>query len=366
MIYSYNKFFVIAAAALVLSACGSSQQTAPNSFPGASVEDKSVYLARGPHVSKFDLANGTLLWQYPSNTDAARGPFAGQPIKIGNTLIVGEGVGAGTRYLFGINAENGAEQWRFGAPREFVDGAVTDGKLVFVPNGDGVLYALDVMQMENNAPKVVWQLKTDNKLWSRPLLNNGRLYQASMDHKLFAVDAASGKEIWQFAEASAPIVVQPALKNGVLYFGALDSNFYAVDATSGKLVWKQAVDGWIWTDASVTDSQVVFANVKGRVYAYDLNGNRKWTFDAQDSVRAQPVANGDLIYIVSMDTNVYALNASDGSIKWKNDTLKYRLPSKPILSDGTLYVPLFDSDTSLWSLDPASGTRKIQFPPAKQ
>jgi len=71
--------------------------------------------------------------------------------------------------------------------------------------------------------------------------------------------------------------------------------------------------------------------------------------------------------VVSFDTNVYALKAADGKTAWPTPaTLNYRLPAKPWVINDTLLVPLFDSETRMWSLDIASGTRKIQFQPVKK
>ena len=76
-------------------------------------------------------------------------------------------MGAEGRNLYAIDAASGRELWRFLKPKEWVDGVVTDGKLIYAPNGDGNLYAIDA---SDNTPKEVWKFQTDNKLWSRPLL----------------------------------------------------------------------------------------------------------------------------------------------------------------------------------------------------
>ena len=374
------KLGIVGTVTMLLMGC-TGTDSAPSSFPGAFVDGNVAYLARGGQVYKYDVQSGNLLWEFPKQETPERGPFAGQPVKFGNTIVVGEGLNFAStgglfsqedhtqRSLFGLSDENGVEVWRFTGPKEFVDGVVTDGKLIYAPNGDGKLYAIDPAQKENNQPKIVWTFNdAKSKLWSKPLLAGGKLYQASMDHSMYAIDVATGKKIWEF-QAKAPIAVQPTLNNGVLYFGAFDSKFYAVDAETGAKKWEQTTTGWVWSEATIANGLVYFGDVRGRVYALDIaaNGEVRWTFDTKDAIRAQPIINGDTLYVVSFDTNVYALKAADGKTAWPTPaTLNYRLPAKPWVINDTLLVPLFDSETRMWSVDIASGTRKIQFQPVKK
>lgn len=370
------------AGVFLLSACGGGE-VPPSAFPGMTTDGQSAYLASNAIVYKFNAQSATESWRFTTSTekDSQRGPFSGVPTKIGDVVVVGGSTGSNGAYdkhLYGINDENGQEVWRFTPPgdkgREFVDGAVTDGKIIYAPNGDGNLYAIDPAQKDNNQPKVIWTFNTGNRLWSKPLLADGKLYQGALDHKLYAIDAATGKELWRFEGASAPIAVQPTLKDGILYFGAFDSIFYAVNAKDGSLKWKTVVDGWVWTAAAVTSDAVYFGDVKGKLYALVLsNGQRNWTFETRDSIKAQPVISGTSMYVVSVDTNVYAFDLKDikkdaagvvefNSAKWRNETIGRRLLSSPVVMGDVLLIPVFDGDIKVWALDANTGSRKYQFP----
>jgi outer membrane protein assembly factor BamB len=367
---------------LALSACGG--EVPPSSFPGMTVDGQAVYLANNLHLYKYDAQSGVEVWRFPPANDTttpARGPFAGLPLKYGNLIVVGGTSGSNGGYdnhLYAISEDTGAVAWQFGGGtlKEFADGVVSDGKIIYAPNGDGNLYALDPSQMENNEPKVLWKFSTGNRLWSRPLLADGKLYQGSFDHKLYAIDAGTGKELWSFSGATAPIAVQPALKDGVLYFGAFDSNFYAINAADGSVKWKTKVDGWVWTVATLNDDSAFFGDVQGKLYALDLaSGQRQWFYETRDSIKAQPVLANDRLYVVSVDSNVYALDPTgakkDASGKvdfnnsaWRNESLGRRMVSKPAVMTDTLLVPLFDGDVKVWALDANTGAKKNQFPPA--
>ena len=337
---------------LLLSACGGGGEVPPSAFPGMVVEGPSAYLASNTIVYKFDVSNGAESWRFPTAPDTAnpRGPFSGMPIKVGDVIVVGGSTGSNGAYdkhLYGMSDTTGQEVWRFTPPgdkgREFVDGAVSDGKLIYAPNGDGNLYAIDPAQKDNNQPKVIWTFNTGNRLWGKPLLADGILYQGALDHKLYAINAATGKELWRFEGATAPIAATPTLKDGVLYVGAFDSNFYAVNAKDGSLKWKSTVDGWVWTAATVTKDAVYFGDVHGKLYALDLeSGQHNWTYETRDTIKAQPVISGTMLFVVSVDTNVYAFDLTDirkdatgkvdyNNTKWQNITLARRMFSAPVV-----------------------------------
>ena len=62
-------------------------------------------------------------------------------------------------------------------------------------------------------------------------------------HKLYAVDIATGEEVW--SETLYSSWASPALSNGKLYIGgsAVDTTFYCYDAKDGSLIWENGGDG---------------------------------------------------------------------------------------------------------------------------
>lgn len=53
----------------------------------------------------------------------------------------------------------------------------------------------------------------------------------------------------------------------------------------------------------------------------DLSGIRPiWTFTTEDEIRSSPVVLGNIVYVGSYDTNIWALNAETGDLVWKEAT----------------------------------------------
>ncbi|GAB5413959.1 MAG: PQQ-binding-like beta-propeller repeat protein [Congregibacter sp.] len=82
----------------------------------------------------------------------------------------------------------------------------------------------------------------------------------------------------------------------------------------------------------------------GTVFALDKHsGCVKWTFSTIAEVRSGIVVGKGRIYFGDLVGNVYAVNASDGSLAWRDrpdDHPSLTLTAAPALHNGVLYVPL--------------------------
>jgi outer membrane protein assembly factor BamB len=381
-----SKFMLLAAPALILAACGGGGEPPPSSFPGLTVTNGVGYLASNLHVHRFDPTTGQEAWRFPpiGEQQGLRGPFAGEPAVLTNLVVVGgtiAGSGIADAHVYGLDAATGRELWRWSVPgqteaerREFAAGISTDGKLLFAPNGNGTLYALDPAKLEGGAPTLVWSFKTGNKLWGRPAVANGVVYQPSLDHSLYALDAATGRQLWVFT-AGASIASNPVLADGVLYFGAFDSKVYAIDAETGSKRWESPVNAWIWNEALVADGVVYLGDVKGGLYALNTtDGARRWVANPGGSIHAKPTIHNGQVYVVSTDQFVYQIpvnatpdaNGVVAATRFNENSLPRRLVSAPVVLDGQMLLPYFDGDVKVaaFNLDSRSQVFQVTLPTA--
>ncbi|NBC36571.1 PQQ-dependent dehydrogenase, methanol/ethanol family [Novosphingobium sp. FSY-8] len=150
---------------------------------------------------------------------------------------------------------------------------------------------------------VAWmaELHTNRGLEGTPVVADGVLYASGVAGRVYAYDAATGKELWTF-EPNVDMQVNRtvccdqvnrgvAMADGKIFVSALDAVMYALDAKTGKIVWqvdtKEVKDRGINSTGApeVAGDVVVIGNggaeydVRGYVSAYDIRtGALKWRF----------------------------------------------------------------------------------------
>ncbi len=147
-------------------------------------------------------------------------------------------------------------------------------------------------------PVYVFQTAVLESMETAPLVVNGVMFLTTSYNHVYAIDATTGKEYWHYKHKMGPITTfccgpnnrGVAIKDGKLYMGTLDAKLVALDAKSGKLLWEtQIADpelGYSETMAPVVieDKVLIGTNggeygIRGFVKAFDANGGKLlWTF----------------------------------------------------------------------------------------
>lgn len=84
--------------------------------------------------------------------------------------------------------------------------------------------------------KPAWRKKLAARL-TQPVVAGGMLIISAADeHTVYALDAASGKEVWHFV-AGGRVDSPPTMHEGMAVFGCADGCIYALRARDGKLAW---------------------------------------------------------------------------------------------------------------------------------
>lgn len=162
-----------------------------------------------------------------------------------------------------------------------------------------LLKQIDVANTHELVPKWAYQTMAGGKFESTPLVVDGILYGTGQDNRAYALDARTGRPIWQYQRA-LPADIRPccgrvnrglAILGGKVFLGTLDAHVIALDAKTGNVVWDvTAVDyrgGYSFTLAPLAVKNLVILGVSGGEYgirgfidAYDADtGERKWRFN---------------------------------------------------------------------------------------
>jgi len=157
---------------------------------------------------------------------------------------------------------------------------------------------INTSNVKNLRPAWIFQTEVVESLETSPLVINGVMYVTTSFNHVYALDAATGSQIWHYKHKMGPITTYCCGPNnrGVaaygdkVFMGTLDARLIALNAKTGKKVWDtQIADpelGYSETMAptAVNGKILIGTNggeygVRGFVKAYDANSGRLlWTF----------------------------------------------------------------------------------------
>jgi len=265
-------------------------------------------------------------------------------------------------------------QWRFLTDGDVIGSPTVLGQTVYVGSGDGRMYALD-----RSTGNRKWAFDAANSIASTPAVGGGAVYFGTRDGHFYAVDAATGKQRWKLAtgpvkpwawghESGDVYTSSPAFVDGTLYFGAGDGRVYAVDAATGKEKWHGQTEGRVRASPAVDASQVYAGSADGRVYAFDrASGATKWKFETEGvklfsgnfgydrrTVQSSPAVANGAVYVGARDGWIYAIDAATGKERWRYDHKISWINTSPAVVDGVVYDGSSDAQF-VQALDAASG-----------
>ena len=157
---------------------------------------------------------------------------------------------------------------------------------------------INVGNVHKLRPAWIFQTEVVESLETSPIVVNGTMYITTSYSHVYALDAATGEEIWHYKHKMGPITTFCCGPNnrGVaaygdkVYLGTLDAKLVALDAKTGRVVWEQQIAdpelGYSETMAptAVNGKILIGTNggefgIRGFVKAYDAeSGNLLWTF----------------------------------------------------------------------------------------
>ena len=204
----------------------------------------------------------------------------------------------------GATATGGPVPTNVSVPQARLDGAGRDTNNFLLSNGNYAqtrYYPAKQINTSNVArlkPAFVFQTEVVESMETAPIVVDGVMFITTAYNHLYALDAATGKEFWHYKHKQGPVTTfccgpnnrGVAVMNDRVYMATLDAKLLAFDAKTGKVLWStQIADpelGYSETMAPVAvDGKVLIGTnggeygVRGFLKAYDANdGKELWTF----------------------------------------------------------------------------------------
>lgn len=230
-------------------------------------------------VRALKAETGAQIWEFQTE-----GSVRSRPALIGETLIVGSWDGK----VYGLHSASGKEQWRYDTGGAVHSDVSTWKGLAIIGSRSAALYAL-----EGGTGKLAWEYRHQSGSWveSSATVEGDRIYIGSSDAlRLFSLEAASGRQLWEF-ETGGWAWATPAVQANQVFIGALgvsphwrDSmlqGLFAVNAETGKPNWflpskttEGYVTGGVASRPLAVDGRLLVTDLDGVVRAFDVPASK--------------------------------------------------------------------------------------------
>ncbi len=237
------------------------------------------------------------------------------------------------------DARSGDEIWA-AETKTLISGGPGGGEgLVLVGSSDG-----DVVALSAETGEEKWRTRVTSEVLAPPVAANGVVVTRTADGKLFGHSARDGSQLWVY-DRSVPVLTLRGTSMPVLVSGAAVSGFdsgqlVVVSLENGQTLWEsriatprgrseleRLVD--IDADPVVADGVVYAVTYQGRIAALELfSGNVIWQRDM--SSYAGLGLNDEIIYVTDTDSFVWALDRRNSASLWRQDKLKGRQLTAPL------------------------------------
>jgi len=189
----------------------------------------------------------------------------------------------------------------------------------YASNHHSALDQITPGNVRNLELKWVWQANSLEKLEATPLVVDGVIYLTDPPNDVVAVDARTGRVFWTYRHPLPPGVAPCcgqvnrglAILDNTLYLGTLDGRLVALDAGSGRKKW----------DAKVADYTKGYALTVAPLAVKDkiIIGSAGGEFGIRGFVAAHDAKTGKQIW----KFNTIPAPGEPGHETWKGDSWKY-------------------------------------------
>lgn len=256
-----NKVFVVSQAGEVI--CGdlrTGKKQWTNQLDGAIVAEPAILEKRlmvatdNGWVAAFDTATGKNIWKTRVEDDG----FFAPPSAAGTILIASSKQGN----LYAFSASDGSKLWNYSGNVKYNSPAAFDGSNLYIGG-----WNRDFLNLTTQG-KLRWRFHAAQVIVDEAIVKRNIVYFSAYDHYVYALDAGSGKLIWQH-EADEP--GRPFLIKEMILF-AIKDHFDALNRNDGKFLRRFIVRETILQPYQYYDS-LIFSVRSGKVFQLDPTRN---------------------------------------------------------------------------------------------
>jgi outer membrane protein assembly factor BamB len=247
----------------------------------------------------LDAANGKEKWKVELSGEVTSGANV-----LGDTILVG----CGDETLQCLSKADGKNKWKFAINGGPVMGtpAFADGK-TFAAGCDSTLHIINAAD-----GKEITSVNLDGQVGASSAVRDGKLYVGTMSNQVVAVDLGKAEIAWTFEpeKRKLPFFASVAATDKLIIAGSRDKRVYALDRATGKEVWSVPTDGKVDSSPVVAGNRVYVGSQDGRLYVLELDtGKELQRIQLDGPISASPAVAGGCLVIGTEKGTLYCFGA---------------------------------------------------------
>jgi outer membrane protein assembly factor BamB len=161
-----------------------------------------------------------------------------------------------------------------------------------------------------------------NFLYLEPLYTGNRIFAASSDGEVYAINPDNGDVLWE-KDIDREIMAGVGGDRALIYVVTRDAELLALSEEDGEEVWSASLPNEVLSAPRSNNSMVVAQSIDGKVHAFNTaDGEKLWQYDSSApalSLRAaaSPLVGANLTLASLPNGRLMALNNADGQPVWQ-------------------------------------------------
>jgi outer membrane protein assembly factor BamB len=224
--------------------------------------------------------------------------------------------------------------WSNGLSAKIAGGMSVAYETVFFGTENGEVVALDA-----NTGEQKWRVTVKGEVLAAPAIDAGIVLVNTGSGYIFALNADDGEQVWSSESDVPPLslrgVSSPAAVNGGAIIGTATGKLIVNIIETGQTAWEQVISSAtgvtelerivdIDSEPLVSGGNVYVISYDGTLASVELRTGRVIWKREYKSFRRMSLS-GNTLYLVDVNSNVYALDSRNGVELWSQGVLKQRL-----------------------------------------
>lgn len=292
------------------------------------VADGAAFLADlSGRVFAIDLATGKERWRI----ETKNGFIASGAVANGRVYFGDDG---GVVHVY--DTKDGKANWEYATGSEIDASATFFGLNVLVTSQDGFLYCLS-----QKAGELKWKYETGDQLRCSATLAGSRTFLGGCDGKLHVVDCVTGQAAREPVPLDGPTGSTPSILGDSVFVPTHSGSLFAFDANSGEQRWQfsnSSLSQEFENNVAVANGLIVASSKNRRVFALDqTTGKVQWEVTLRKRCDASPIIAADKVVLAASDGRILFLDLKTGVESWRFE-VKGAFLASPAVADGKLIV----------------------------